>query len=433
MNIIKNRKIERYKEKRMPMTLLRLPAGLPAEEKKKLEHKLFKENMQRTKLFAKLVIFFEMLLIMFTLSTALSEGRDILSLDFYLSMYLVLTGLSIAHLTMVRFFEKGGSADSIHTRWYRKGLLVVVVLFLIWGGVVTLEDQRHYGHVMAFAVNVMCVSILFHATNRAMLWIYSLPVLVVYGGLPFFQSSADVLAGHYINLTVFLFFCWLTSRMLYAHYYKDFYQNWLLHNANKDLEEQIQKNIEMNVQLEEANKQLQALMLTDELTGIPNRRGFRDCLTEEIKRSAGTRPVAFMMIDIDCFKQYNDFYGHMRGDVVIRSTAQTIHQHIPSHAGFAARYGGEEFVIVLFDQTEEWVRELGNTICRKVRELQIEHARSTAAHCVTISVGIQTGHVEEGIDSLLALADDALYQAKENGRNQVAINKNKVDILHNSV
>lgn len=325
--------------------------------------------MQRTKLFAKLVIFFEMLLIVFNLSTAVSEGRDIFSFDFYLTMYLVLIGLSIAHLIMVRFFEKGGSADSIHTRWYRKGLLAVVVLFLTWGGVVTLEDQRHYGHVMAFVVNVMCVSILFHATNRAMLWIYSLPVLVVYGGLPFFQSSADVLAGHYISLTVFLFFCWLTSRMLYAYYYKDFYQNWLLHNANKDLEEQIQKNIEMNVQLEEANKQLQALMLTDELTGIPNRRGFRDCLTEEIKRSAGTRPVAFVMIDIDCFKQYNDFYGHMRGDVVIRSTAQTIHQHIPSRAGFAARYGGEEFVVVLFDQTEEWVRELGNTICRKVREL----------------------------------------------------------------
>lgn len=79
------------------------------------------------------------------------------------------------------------------------------------------------------------------------------------------------------------------------------------------------------------------------------------------------------------------------------------------------------------------MRELGNTICQKVREPQIEHARSTAADYVSISVGIQTGLVEEGIDGLLALADDALYQAKENGRNQVAVNKNKVDILHSSV
>lgn len=166
---------------------------------------------------------------------------------------------------------------------------------------------------MAFAVNFMCVSVLFHATNQIMLKIYSLPVLIVYGGLPLFQSAADVLIGHYINLTVFIFFCWLTSRMLYANYYTGFYQN---------CAEQGQSRFgNANSKNTEINKQLQSLTLTDESTGMRNRRGFRNILGEEQKHSSGEHPVAFMRIDIDCFKQYNDFYGHVKGDTIIRSIA----------------------------------------------------------------------------------------------------------------
>ncbi|WP_050182791.1 GGDEF domain-containing protein [Domibacillus robiginosus] len=413
----------------MLMKLLHLPDGLPGEEQKKLQHKLFEENIQRTKLFAKIVLLFEAILIMMKVSTALSGSRNAVSFDFYLIMYVLLSILSIALLVMIRYYEKEDRHARRRMYWYRKGLMTVVVLFLAWGGIVTLQDQREYGHVMAFAVNFMCVSILFHATNRVMLKLYSLPVLIVYGGLPFFQSSADVLVGHYINLTVFLFFCWLTSRMLYANYYKDFYQNWLLNKVNQDLEEQIQKNIEINTQLEQTNEQLQMLMLTDELTGIRNRRGFRSMLAAEQNCSDLERPVAFMMIDIDCFKQYNDFYGHMRGDSVIRAVAQTIDQHVSPYTGFAARYGGEEFVVALFDQTEESVKELGETICCKIGELKIEHEASTAVNWVTISVGIQTGSFKNNVDTLMALADDALYEAKTNGRNQVAIHQKKVDIL----
>lgn len=415
------------------MKLLRLPAGLPESEQSKLQRKLFEENIQRTKLFAKIILLFEVALIMMNVSTALFDETKTFSVDFYLIMYLLLAVLSIAFLMMIRFFEKGDRFSAKRVHWCQKGMMAVVVLFLAWGGAVTLVDQHHYGHIMAFAVNFMCVSVLFHATNRMMLKIYSLPVLIVYGGLPLFQSAADVLVGHYINLTVFIFFCWLTSRMLYANYYKDFYQNWTLSRVNRDLEVQIQKNTEMNKQLEKANKQLESLMLTDELTGIRNRRGFRSILAEEQKHSDGERPVAFMMIDIDCFKQYNDFYGHIKGDTIIRTVAQAISEYIPVHAGFAARYGGEEFVVVLFDQSEESVKELGSTICRRICELKIEHMPSTASDWITISVGIKTGQFINNMNKLLSQADDALYKAKKNGRNQVAVHYNKVDILQKNV
>jgi len=411
------------------MKLLRLPTGLPESEQSKLQQKLFEENIQRTKLFAKIILLFEAALIMMNVSTALFDKNKTFSFDFYLIMYLLLTVLSIAFLMMIRFFEKGDRFSAKCVDGCRKGMLTVVVLFLAWGGVVTLVDQHHYGHIMAFAVNFMCVSVLFHATNRTMLKIYSLPVLIVYGGLPLFQSAADVLVGHYINLTVFTFFCWLTSRMLYANYYKDFYQNWMLSKVNRDLEVQIQKNTDMNKQLEKANKQLELLMLTDELTGIRNRRGFRSILTKEQKHASEERSVAFMMIDIDCFKQYNDFYGHIKGDTIIRSIAQTISQCIPVQDGFAARYGGEEFIVVLFDQSEESVKELGRAICRRICRLKIEHMLSTASDWVTISIGIKTGQFKDNVDTLLAQADDALYEAKKNGRNQVAVHYNKVDIL----
>lgn len=408
------------------MKLLRLPAGLPESEQSKLQQKLFEENIQRTKLFAKIILLFEAALIMMNISTALFDKTKAFSFDFYLIMYLLLAVSSIAFLVMILFFEKGDRFSSKRIHWYRKGMLAVVVFFLAWGGVVTLVDQQHYGHVMAFAVNFMCVSVLFHATNRTMLKIYSLPVLIVYGGLPLFQSAADVLIGHYINLTVFIFFCWLTSRMLYANYYTEFYQNWMLSKVNRDLEMQIQKNTEMN-------KQLQSLMLTDELTGIRNRRGFKSILGEEQKHSSGERPVAFMMIDIDCFKQYNDFYGQVKGDTIIRSIAQTISKYIPIQDGFSARYGGEEFIVVLFDQSKESVKKLGGVICRGIYELKIEHMPSTVSDWVTISIGIKTGQFIDNVDTLLSQADAALYEAKKNGRNQIAVHYNKVDILEKNV
>lgn len=112
------------------MKLLRLPAGLSESEQSKLQQKLFEENIQRTKLFAKIILLFEAALIMMNVSTALFDKTKAFSFDFYLIMYLLLAVSSIAFLVMIRFFEKGDRFSSKRIHWFRKGMLAVVVFFL---------------------------------------------------------------------------------------------------------------------------------------------------------------------------------------------------------------------------------------------------------------------------------------------------------------
>ncbi len=159
----------------------------------------------------------------------------------------------------------------------------------------------------------------------------------------------------------------------------------------------------------------------DPLTGIYNRRFLDKNLNRIIASlSRSDSVLSLLMVDIDYFKKYNDTYGHSEGDNCLKIVAETLRDSITRTEDFVARYGGEEFVVVLPNTGEIGANMVANRILGNIRKCGIPHERSSAASCVTVSVGVTTGKVEHthSADDYVRRADEMLYQAKRDGRNR---------------
>lgn len=192
-----------------------------------------------------------------------------------------------------------------------------------------------------------------------------------------------------------------------------------LDEMNKSLAEKVE---ERTKELQDANLKLQELSTTDSLTQLPNRRHLENHLQhvwELAKRNSVV--VSIIMFDIDHFKQVNDTYGHIVGDFVLKDVAQLVKSSLKRSTDFIARYGGEEFIIVLYDTDIKGSEELCATIRKNLKAVNGFEYRGVKLKPVTMSFGI--GSVipyEMSIyQNLINLADMALYQAKENGRDCV--------------
>jgi len=197
--------------------------------------------------------------------------------------------------------------------------------------------------------------------------------------------------------------------------------------AGTDLEEvtaELQKTKRFlerkEVELKAVKVQADEISHTDALTFLPNRKQIIGDLQYEVDFSDryGT-PLSISMLDIDHFKKVNDSYGHVAGDEVLRNLASELRQHI-RHPDVIGRYGGEEFLVVLPHSTMRAATEQAERLCRHVRSLMIESGEHKIS--VTISMGIAQYKIhKEDWQAFLSRADKALYQAKNNGRDQWAI------------
>lgn len=172
--------------------------------------------------------------------------------------------------------------------------------------------------------------------------------------------------------------------------------------------------------LKQVNRELQRLANLDGLTQIANRRCFDGILQQEWKRLKRDRmPLSLLLCDIDCFKSYNDHYGHLAGDDCLKRVAQAIEQTIKRPADLAARYGGEEFVLLLPNTTPQGATYVAEQLQAAVASLRIPHAKSLVSDFITLSIGIacQIPEAEARQEELIEAADRALYMAKHNGRN----------------
>jgi len=161
----------------------------------------------------------------------------------------------------------------------------------------------------------------------------------------------------------------------------------------------------------------------DALTGLPNRRAF-DALLKGAWDSAKAleKPLALLMIDIDHFKKYNDIYGHQAGDKTITEVGAILAGSLQRPQDFAGRYGGEEFVVVLFDAAKQYAVQLADRIRNEMLLRNIEHRGSNVAPCVSLSIGlayVSPATTSRSMTGLVQMADEALYAAKEHGRNCV--------------
>ncbi len=171
-----------------------------------------------------------------------------------------------------------------------------------------------------------------------------------------------------------------------------------------------------------AEHELRRLSYRDALTGIANRRYFEVILDREWRRAARElKPLSILICDIDCFKAYNDTYGHQKGDRCLKQVAEAIVSTLRRPLDLAARYGGEEFIIVMPDTNQKGSAAVSEVLRSEVEALGIEHISSPVDKRVTISLGVATtipGR-DSSPDELISAADEALYQAKQEGRNRV--------------
>jgi diguanylate cyclase (GGDEF)-like protein len=160
----------------------------------------------------------------------------------------------------------------------------------------------------------------------------------------------------------------------------------------------------------------------DALTGAKNRRVFDEHLIRLWQRAIDDeRPLAILLIDVDHFKGYNDRHGHQAGDVALQRVAKAVQAQINRPLDVLSRYGGEEFAVLLYDMEGPQAREIAERMRLAVSALGLEHGGSRGAHVVTISIGVAAIQplAERGPLGALQLADEALYTAKVQGRNNV--------------
>ncbi|PRM93564.1 hypothetical protein CJ672_04620 [Arcobacter cryaerophilus gv. occultus] len=182
----------------------------------------------------------------------------------------------------------------------------------------------------------------------------------------------------------------------------------------------------LNETLENKNnleKELQNLSITDELTQLYNRRFFNSKIEEEMNRAKReNKHLCLMVLDIDFFKQYNDTYGHQKGDFVLQEISKVLKNRTNRASDFAFRIGGEEFAI-LVNLEKNKISEFAEAIKNDIENLKIEHSGNKVSKYVTTSIGVNFKQADElkNIDELFKVADDNLYEAKRSGRNCVVI------------
>ncbi|WP_394203245.1 diguanylate cyclase domain-containing protein [Shewanella waksmanii] len=225
------------------------------------------------------------------------------------------------------------------------------------------------------------------------------------------RPSFEYIAGHRSELPYVVGICGSLFVLLAAGYYVT------MRRRTELVEQEVQQR---TLDLYKAKRQLELLSQTDGLTGLANRRHFEqryETVWNEAIQSK--RCITLMMLDVDHFKSFNDTYGHLEGDKCLKRVAQTIEQSLNRKSDFIARYGGEEFVLLLPHTRDNSIP--AQRCLEAVEALQIPHSAAITSDFVTVSIGVAAmipttaNHIED----LIALADAALYQAKENGRNGI--------------
>ena len=196
---------------------------------------------------------------------------------------------------------------------------------------------------------------------------------------------------------------------------------WQLEEYTRTLETKV---TERTAALEEANKELHQLATLDGLTLVANRRRFDEYWQQQWQfLTQQQQSLALILADIDYFKNYNDHYGHQQGDECLWKIAQTIAYALNRPSDLLARYGGEEFVIVLPYTSIEGACKIAELIIAEIHQLYLPHAQSLVSDRVTLSLGITciVPQPEKAWKQPITFADQALYQAKQEGRNRYCV------------
>lgn len=184
----------------------------------------------------------------------------------------------------------------------------------------------------------------------------------------------------------------------------------------------VKLRVRNHLQMKQNRDKLLQLSNTDRLTGIANRRGIMEVFEREIKRAVRNQtPIGFSMLDIDFFKLYNDNYGHLAGDITLHAVAQALSSTLKRPTDIVGRFGGEEFLCILPDTDQQGMQKISADMLQAIVDLSIPHQYSKVSNVITVSIGACSlvPMYENPVEYYVNLADMALYQSKNNGRNRI--------------
>ena len=281
---------------------------------------------------------------------------------------------------------------------------IIVVLNFAYGFYLTLKRHEHYSSINLWAVVLLCVTFL-HDFLLSLNWIDSI-------NLSFASTS----------FYAFLIMVQQSKSYVYHSDRIEKLNNNLL-ELNSSLDQKVK---ERTVQLSELNEKLELQAQTDVLTGAFNRRALNTEIQRQFNETSQQHNavLAFAMLDVDYFKNYNDYYGHLKGDEILQQLVQVVQNNLPEHA-YLARYGGEEFAVIIRNMPVVVVEQTLQHLLHIIRQQQFEHLnRGDQKQYVTISIGaayMDRKHQYHDIHALMKAADQQLYLAKNAGRDQLKI------------
>lgn len=197
-----------------------------------------------------------------------------------------------------------------------------------------------------------------------------------------------------------------------------------LHQIESRLTDEINQYRQAQMAFQKVKQELEILATIDSLTQIPNRHCFDQYLNQEWSRLIREQaPISLLICDVDYFKNYNDAYGHQAGDNCLRTIAQTLKNAVKRPADLVARYGGDEFTVILPNTNLFGAVKIAEKMLLDVVRLRISHPSSDNSQLVTLSIGVASQIPVRGqsVETLVSQADQALYQAKRDGKNRFVV------------
>lgn len=312
----------------------------------------------------------------------------------YLGMYIFLLLFALCSAAFLIKKKKRTTFENSERKLLNRYTLVFILVVMVWGVIIALLDQPVYGQIIAFVTNYVFCACLLLIRPRVFVTIQIIPLSLLFLLLPFFQKNSSVILGHYINLAALLIPLTISSFRSYRYFYDNV--------ANKIKEKEVSEK--------------------DELTNLYNRRKMNTFIEQEIRNGKkAVTSVGILMLDVDYFKKYNDFYGHLQGDAALRALGTVLREVSKEHDVFSARYGGEEFITIINSRSQDEVASIALEIKQKISELRIPHKTSEVSDLLTVSIGLYySSDMQTDVYELIKKADDALYEAKVKGRNQIA-------------
>lgn len=321
-----------------------------------------------------------------------------------LSLHVILMAVTSLTYVLLGLTRKGKRTHLILEKTIHRSFLFFGIL---WTMFFSFQSQVYSDQLTVYQFGVGFVAVISLITPSFSIFLYALTTLIFIVMIPNYQTDSYLVTSDVLNSVYMLFIASFASSILYRNFLRDYI-----------LQMRIQ---EQNTELIRLNSQLEELSNRDALTGIHNRRFFDKQLTEEWQTAHQQQKILSLAImDIDDFKSYNDYYGHIQGDLVLQKVVNCIQAITKRPGDSLARFGGEEFVLLLPNTDEAGALIVCNKIRLAVETLNLNHEKSSSGK-VTISIGVCTitPELDESFTTFIHHADLALYEAKRRGKNRV--------------